>query len=243
MDENKILQAIHELSAQLKKAIEPKIESPNRSPDLKDLFQALAKAQSEMGAAGKNNENPYFKSRYADLADVVKASRPHLTKNGLCVMQQILPNDDGQNILLTILGHISGQFIESRMRILPPKPDVQALGAYITYIRRMSYASIVGVVVADEDDDGETVVAETRKTVALGTASVKSVPAADKSYETVTREQLDELELELCDVPDFAEEVLRVLQIQNLADMPKNRYSAAIRKIREIKQLRQSVKK
>lgn len=238
-----ILQSIAELKELVQQIVRPNANTPNRSLELKDLFAALAKAQSEMGAAGKNNENPYFKSRYADLADVVKASRPHLTKNGLCVMQQILPNDDGQNILLTILGHISGQFIESRMRILPPKPDVQSLGAYITYIRRMSYASMVGVVVSDEDDDGETVVAETRKTVALGTASVKSIPAADKSYETITREQLDELEYELKDVPDFAEEVLNRLQIQNLADMPKNRYRGSIDQIRKINQLRQSVQK
>jgi hypothetical protein len=242
MEENKILEAVTSLCNEMKAALAACDTNINRSADLKDLFAALAKAQGEMGAAGMNAENPFFKSRYADLAEVVKVSRPHLTKNGLCVMQQILPNDDGQNILLTILGHVSGQYIESRMRILPQKADVQSLGAYITYIRRFAYAALIGVVVSDEDDDGETEVADQRKTMAKGPASIKTIDVKTKGYETVTREQLDELELALEKIPDFVEDVLNGLKIQNLADMPKNKYPAAINRIRDVARDREGVK-
>jgi Cu/Ag efflux protein CusF len=215
----------------------------NRSADLKDLFAALAKAQGEMGAAGKGTENPYFKSRYADLAEIVRTSRPHLTKHGLCVLQQILPNDDnGQTTLYTILGHVSGQYIESRMRLLPAKADVQSLGSYITYIRRFSYAALIGVVVSDEDDDGETEVAEERSLMAKGPASVKSIDVKTKGYETITREQLDELEIAFKTIPDFVEDVLKGYKLQNLADMPKNKYPAAIDRIRFVAMERSGVK-
>jgi len=211
---------------------------PKKSEDLKELFTSLAKAQSEMEFAGLNNENPYFKSKYADLKDIVKASRPYLSKNGLCVIQQILPNSDGQNILHTILAHSSGQWIESRMRILPAKTDVQSLASYITYLRRYSYAALVGVVVGGEDDDAEVAVATSREVLAKGTAVNTKYNPLENSYETVTKEQLEELEYELAEYSDIAEQVLEGLKIQSLADMPKVKYHVSITRIREIKNAR-----
>ena len=60
----------------------------------------------------------------------------------------------------------------------------------------------------------------------------------ENSPEAVSRDQLVEMELELADCPDIAEEIMDKMQLQSLADMPKHRYSAAMRRIREIKLLR-----
>jgi hypothetical protein len=214
------------------------IVNTSRSADLKELFSALAKAQSEMPTAGSNAENPYFKSSYADLAEIVRVSRPALSKNGLAVIQQILPNEDGQNILHCILTHSSGQWIETRMRILPSKPDVQSLASYITYLRRYSYAAIVGVVVCNEDDDGERAVYDQRETAAKGVAINHKYNPKEQSYETITKEQLEELEYELAQYPDIAEQVLEGLRIQSLADMPKSKFLVSINRVRQIKQTR-----
>ena len=212
-------------------------QQPHRSTEIKYLYAALAKAQAEMGIASLASENPYFKSRYADLSAIVKASRPALTKNGLAISQILLTNDDGANLLITTMGHSSGQFLESRLRILPPKNDVQTLGSYITYLRRYSYAALVGIVTGDEDDDAETVVADQRQAFAKGPASHSYKPK-ENSPEAITREQLQELEIELSDSPDIAEEILDKMQLQSLADMPKIKYHTAIRRVREIKLLR-----
>jgi hypothetical protein len=126
----------------------------NNLGSLNELFTALAKAQSEMHAAVKGSDNPFFKSKYADFSEVVTASRPALAKNGLSVIQRIIIADDGSEILHSILGHISGQYIDSTMRIKPEKNDVQALGKYITYLKRYTYAALVGVIT--EDDDGNS---------------------------------------------------------------------------------------
>ena len=241
MQYNSLLDAVNSLSARIEQ-MQSRDPKPARSDELKDLFAALAKAQSEIKMAGTNTVNPYFKSNYADLADIVKASRPALTKNELSVIQQILPNDDGQNILHTILGHSSGQWIESRMRILPVKPDVQSLGSYITYIRRYAYASIIGVVASNEDDDGELAVYDSRSTAAKGVALNTKYNPREESYESITKEQLEELEYELGDYTDVAEMVLDGLKIQSLADMPKSKYMAAIKRIREIKNIREGNK-
>jgi hypothetical protein len=212
--------------------------TPSRSVELKELFTALAKAQMDIEVAGLHNENPFFKSRYADLATVVRASRPHLTKNGLSVIQQIMPNDDGQLILHTILAHSSGQWIETRMRVIPAKNDVQTLGSTLTYLRRYSYAALVGVVAGTDDDDGEVAVAHYRDTQSKGVGiSVKYDPR-QQSADTITSEQLEELEYELAEYPDIAETILDKLQLQSLADMPKNKFMVSVQRVREIKALR-----
>lgn len=239
MEIKQILDAITDLSKQI--AIintRPVVSLPSRSDDLKELFTALSKAQAEMKTAGLNAENPYFKSSYSDLAEIVRVSRPALAKNGLSVIQQILPNEDGQNILHTLLCHSSGQYIESRMRILPSKPDVQSLASYLTYLRRYSYAAIVGVVSSGEDDDGERDVATHRETFAKGVALNTKYNPREESYESISKEQLEELNYELEGFPDICEQVLDGLKIQNLSDMPKSKFLIATKRIREIKALR-----
>jgi hypothetical protein len=210
----------------------------HRSEYINELSSALAKAQAEMPTAGLRSENPYFKSSYADLAEIVRVSRPHLTKNGLSVTQQILTNEDGGTILHTVMMHASGQWIETCMRVIPPKNDIQTLGSYITYLRRYSYAALVGVVAADEDDDGEKAQAVHRETFAKGVAVNTKYNPREESNEVVSRDQIDELEYELAEYPDICEMILDGLKIQSLADMPKTKYSASIRRVREIKQAR-----
>ena len=240
---NKIIEAIIQLqSSKLSDHIVELINtntnrfSANKSSDLKDLFTALAKAQAEMKIAFPREENPYFKSRYEDIAEVVNASRPALTKYGLSIIQQLLPNDDGQNILYTILAHTSGQWIESRVRIVPPKNDIQTFHSYITMLRRLSYAALVGLAAHHEDDDGEIAMIEAREIIAKG-PSTKYNPK-EQSYETISKDQLDELEYELAQYPDLASEIMDRMKIQSLADLPKSQYMVSIRRVREIKNLR-----
>jgi len=235
----KILEKIKELSKQVEsfKSLK-KSPEPTKSEKLKELFTALAKAQGEMKSAQLSSENPYFKSKYADLNELIKTSRPALSKNGLSVIQQILPNEDGQNILNSLLCHSSGEWISTQMKILPPKADIQSLGSYITYLRRYSYASLVGITTADADDDGEIAVATHRKLYAKGTALNTKYNPKENKYETITKEQLEELEYELAAYSDIAEQILDGFKIQSLADMPKSKFLPAISRIREIKLLR-----
>lgn len=194
-----------------------------RSTELKDLFTALAKAQAEMQTAGLSAENPYFKTRYADLAAIVKASRPALTKNGLSIIQQIITNDEGHTYLHTLLCHCSGQWVESRVRIVPPKADVQSLGSYITYLRRYSIAALCGIVTSDEDDDGNLAVA----------SYTPAVKAAAQSY--ISAQELASLESEIQERPDIAQMIKDGLQIASLALIPKSKYNATMQRIKTIK--------
>jgi len=211
---------------------------PSRSDDIKDLATALAKAQADMPIADLNKNNPYFKSSYADLQSIVSASRPSLTKYGLSVTQQIYDDNDGIGWLITTLWHISGQWICSRRRIVPAKNDIQTISSHTTYLKRICYASLIGVVTGDEDDDGEIAVATSRDTFAKGTAINTKYNPKETSPAVISKDQLEELEYELAQYPEVAEMVLDGLRLQSIADMPKAKFMVSMQRIREIKRLR-----
>jgi hypothetical protein len=129
------------------------------SDQIDQLATALAKAQGEYLVANKDKNNPFFKSKYADFESVVVASRPALSKYGLSVVQPpfIYGNtQDEPSYLVTVVMHSSGQWLKSKARHNPPKNDIQSLSSYNTYLKRMCYASLLGVVTGESysDDDG-----------------------------------------------------------------------------------------
>lgn len=199
---------------------------PMESSELDKLFEALAKAQLEMEVAKTSSINPYFKSKYADLASVVKASRAYLAKNGLCIIQRTSLNDENETFLHTRLCHASGQWIESLMAIKPPKNDIQTIGSYITYLRRYMYASLVGVVANEEDDDGESAMQAPRK-------NESNVENAE--IETISKSQLQILGNELKGHESILENLLKGFKINKLSDLKSKHYSQCIERIRDIK--------
>lgn len=121
--------------------------------DLNEISAALVAAQAEFAAIPKTAENPFFKSKYADLATVISHTQPVLAKHGLAVSQH--PTTlDGEPALTTWLLHSSGQSLKDTMRLCAAKSDPQGQGAAITYARRFAYMAVLGLV-ADADDDGQ----------------------------------------------------------------------------------------
>ena len=119
---------------------------------INEISEALCKAQHEMEGAKKDTSNPFYKSKYADLASVIYAIKEPLCKNNLSYTQLVESNDEGKTFLKTILMHKSGQSISSKMLVKPTRDDMQGLGSAITYARRYSLQAIVGL--SSEDDDG-----------------------------------------------------------------------------------------
>jgi len=132
-----------------------------KSETLDQLAAALSAAQAEFSAVPKDKANPFFKSTYADLASVVKTATPVLTKNGLSISQFITNTEDGGDALVTYLLHSSGQFIAHTMKLHLPKTDPQGQGSAVTYARRYSFMSVLGLV-ADVDDDGNAASSQSR---------------------------------------------------------------------------------
>ena len=129
-----------------------------KSEQINELAAALAKAQGQIEGAKKSSSNPFFKSKYADLAECWNTCREALTANGISVIQ--MPeeiNENGRLNITTMLAHSSGQYISSTLTMTVTKLDPQAIGSAITYGRRYALAAMVGL--AQEDDDGEKAMA------------------------------------------------------------------------------------
>jgi hypothetical protein len=141
----------------------------SQSETINELAAALALAQAKMPPARFNQTNPFLHSEYADLGAVIEASRAVLADNGLAVSQLVI-GGDGSVGVETILMHKSGQWIASAIS-LPTgdekgKSQAQVAGSIISYLRRYSLASMLGIY-ADKDDDGNKPAASPAKNVAL----------------------------------------------------------------------------
>ena len=118
-----------------------------------ELFAALAAAQAEVENATKSSANPHFKSRYADLAEVLNTVRPVFAKHGLSLLQSTA-YDGSMVSVTTLIAHKAGGHVSSTATCVPAKSDAQGLGSATTYLRRYSLAAMTGV--AQEDDDGNS---------------------------------------------------------------------------------------
>jgi hypothetical protein len=126
----------------------------NMSPTIGELAKALSKAQSVLEGSLKDAKNPFFKSSYSTLSSVWDACRTPLSDNGLSVVQTsaFLPDHPDMVCIETMLCHSSGEWVKGTLAVKPVKADPQGVGSAITYLRRYSLQSIVGI--APEDDDG-----------------------------------------------------------------------------------------
>lgn len=124
-----------------------------QSAEINEIALALCKAQSTMGAARKDSNNPFFKSKYADLTACIEAVREPFTENDLCFFQATLPGANGATQIITTIAHKSGQWIRGILEINPAKKDPQGTGSAISYGKRYGLQALSGLPTAD--DDGE----------------------------------------------------------------------------------------
>lgn len=136
----------------------------DKSESIKEIATAMNKAQAEMAGAAKDANNPFFKSKYADLSSVVRAVKEPFANNGLSY-SQFPVFSEGQVGVETILMHTSGEYMSSVL-LLPMgnKQDPQAAGSALTYARRYALQSIAGI--PSEDDDGNAATHQSKQQTA-----------------------------------------------------------------------------
>ena len=130
----------------------------NQTEHLNELFAALSLAQGDFKIALKDNNNSFFKSKYADLSSVRDAVQESLTKHGISYIQFTQIDANGNTNLETTIGHKSGQWMRVIYPINPVKNDPQGVGSAIKYARRYALSAMLGIVDAEDDgkdDDGE----------------------------------------------------------------------------------------
>ena len=146
----------------------------NSSVEINELAKAFSKMQGELGHAKKGSKNPFFKSNYSSLSDCWDVARGPLSDNGLAVMQACMPSDKNEVVIETILMHSSGQWISSVLSIPVTKIDAQSRGSALSYCRRYSLCTALGISSDEEDDDGNLASATAPKRVVRETITLET---------------------------------------------------------------------
>ena len=118
----------------------------------KNVYMALSVAQAAMGPVVKGATNPHYKSKYADLADVMQVALPALNSNNIAAWHSVVVMD-GTNYMRTTLSHgESDTHIFCDVPLIVAKNDMQGMKSATTYAKRIGIESLTGI--APEDDDG-----------------------------------------------------------------------------------------
>ena len=121
---------------------------------MKELIDALVKAQSEMTHGLATGKNPHFNSEYAPLDEVIRAVKKPLNDNGIFFLQKVYLADNGQCVETEFHGHgavVSG----GKVYVVADKKTPQGYGSALTYAKRYSLQTACGLPTGDDDDGNE----------------------------------------------------------------------------------------
>ena len=236
-----LMERLQALATRIDSALEKKsIPEPYQSDQVNELYAALSKAQSKLPPVSNNKTNPWFDSPYADIFEITSKIYPVLGTEGLSLSQQPRVTDDGGTILYTRLCHSSGQWTESRLRVIPPKNDSDSFESTFNRLRRTMILSLLGIGIQGDplDDDGDIAMVEARQGLAKA-PTAKSIDSRKQEAEVISKEQREELEYEIGEHTDLATEIMDRCHVRSLADIPKSQFRNSITFIRKNKSARE----
>jgi hypothetical protein len=143
------------------------------------LAAALVAALAELTTIDTNHEANAgtYSYRYADIADVVKVTRPVLASHGLAALTPINPYEERLACTVTII-HVSGERLDLGTFPFPNGRDAQATGSMVTYHRR--YALVAALGMAADDDDGAAATAKQQRPQTADRGGVKVASKKDR---------------------------------------------------------------
>ena len=189
-----------------------------------ELLEALSKMQSVLDNAKKESENPFYKSRYADLSVCLATCKKPMTDNGLSVSQHC--TFDGERVqCMTVLGHSSGQMMVSTLAIPVTKKDPQGIGMAITYARRYALSSVIGLAQADDDAESSVV----HETTNPGKQDEPPADPPAQTYEYATDKQVKMIRAIITKHHIEDESIKKRYRVANLESLSKPQASDCIR--------------
>jgi len=177
----------------------------------KNIYMALCAAQAGMGKVVKGATNPAFKSKYADLADVVSVAIPALTEQGIAMFHMMVRDEQGA-VMRTMLVHgASETSVSCDVPLIINKQDMQGMKSATTYAKRIGLESLTGI--APEDDDGN--------------AAAKAAPKVEPS-KLISKEQYVDMSDLMFDTNTDEAKFCAYWKVKQLEDMTEKQAIDAI---------------
>jgi hypothetical protein len=177
----------------------------------KNIYMALCAAQAGMGKVVKGATNPAFKSKYADLADVVSVAVPALNEQGIAMFHMMVRDEQGA-VMRTMLVHgASETSVSCDVPLIINKQDMQGMKSATTYAKRIGLESLTGI--APEDDDGN--------------AAAKAAPKVEPS-KLISKEQYVDMSDLMFDTNTDEAKFCAYWKVKQLEDMTEKQAIDAI---------------
>lgn len=129
---------------------------------MKVIANKLLQVQAEIGGIKKSASNPFFNSMYFDINALLEVVKPVLQKHNLVLLQPLVTIAGVGGVATIIIDADSGEMVESQVP-LPAITDPQKMGSAITYFRRYTLQSMLGL--QAEDDDSNLASGKTKPSV------------------------------------------------------------------------------
>lgn len=131
--------------------IEKKIETKKVETKKEVLYKDYATLRKDIGKVQKTGKNPHFKNTFVELNTAIDVVDSHIEKHSFVCFLQTPTIENGKNILKTSLIHKNGETIDCELELITTRQDPQMLGSSLTYARRYSLLTILGLGATDDD--------------------------------------------------------------------------------------------
>ena len=234
------LQKLNEfIESEVSKRTKLSAELPYRSECINELAESLAAAQGKFEPIPYNRTTATWNDEYSDLDIVMKYIRPLLSENKLAFVQWCEMVSGGGVVLHTELLHSSGQWIESRIKVSPARNDIRTFDSAMADCKRSQAIALLGATLeGDPKDDCGQLASEGAAIELASGADTKATRSRASVGNSITEEELLQLEDELSGHSDLAGELKEKYQICSLSDLPRSKFAFAITQIRKFLQYR-----
>lgn len=164
----------------------------------KSVNEKLFALQNEIGAISKDAKNPFYKSKYFDINSLINQLQPLLQKHRLLLLQPI----EESLVYSKMVCVDTGEFVVSCMK-LPEILDPQKMGSAVTYYRRYTLGSLLGLQSVDDDAN---------LTIGAGTKPVTSRPKKEK----LSKDRFDKAISAYKENPEIVKDNLRNFELDQV---------------------------
>lgn len=178
-----------EIAAELPLVDPPVYTHPNLAAALVAALAGISVVET-----GRTADLGTYTYKYADLADVVKRTRPALAANGVIALTPVHEHDGGLACTVTLL-HESGERLDLGPFPFPRGANAQATGSMVTYHRRYALVAALGMAAGDDDDGAAAVAAVAPPVPGFRQSLMAAVEGLNDAERGLLREWLAEVGL------------------------------------------------
>ncbi len=145
------------------------------------ILPALFEIKKGLGAVTKSSDNPFFKSKYADLNAFLDVVEPALEAKDMMLTQAVVNTPTGDYVESKIWHVPTGQWVASTMAVLMEKNDMQKAGSAVTYARRYTLQAMLSIKAVDDDGNAASNKESSYSAPKVKASKSESTPAPAKA--------------------------------------------------------------